>query len=229
MDNKTMKACLHLYFSICLNTYTGKKNPVFKIQKTLAPVWWGLVVWRWSLVATVSVLLIACSSVTCFYSFQITQKLAWRNYRFPILLAAEGKPWWPGVPHQLATCVGHPSLAGLRAATVCAALSTPGVQLRPRSPMVTAVNWEAWAWWEHLGDFFRANKALWLHPLLTRIIIRNKWCALRLRHLKWAACITPRWVCLLLLSVVCFLPTLLLLLCKTITCRTENFYFVESN
>lgn len=126
MDNKTMKACLHLYFSICLNTYTGKKNPVFKIQKTLAPVWWGLVVWRWSLVATVSVLLIACSSVTCFYSFQITQKLAWRNYRFPILLAAEGKPWWPGVPHQLAMCVGHPSLAGLRAATVCAALSTPG-------------------------------------------------------------------------------------------------------
>lgn len=189
--------------------------------------------WRWSLVATVSVLLVACSSVTCFYSFQITQKLAWRNHHFPILLAAEGKPWWPGVPHQLALQDGwgvpHPSLAGLRAATVCAALSTPGVQLRPLSPMATAVKWGARAWWEHLGDFFRANKVLWLHPLLTRIIIRNKWCALRLEHLKWAACITPCRVCLLLLSVVCFLPILLLLLCKTITCRTENFSFVESN
>lgn len=105
----------------------------------------------------------------------------------------------------------------------------PGCSARPLSPMATAVKWGARAWWEHLGDFFRANKVLWLHPLLTRIIIRNKWCALRLEHLKWAACITPCHVCLLLLSVVCFLPILLLLLCKTITCRTENFSFVESN
>ena len=148
---------------------------------------------------------------------------------FPYFIGSWRKTLAAWCTPPVGVCVGHPSLAGLRAAAVCAVLSTLGVQLRPLGPMATAVKWGTRAWREHLGDFFRANKALWLHPLLTRIIIRNKWCALRLGCLKWAACITPCHICLLLLSAVRFLPILLSHLCKTITCRTENFYFVESN
>lgn len=231
-----MQACLHLDFIIIWhNTYAEKTQCVFKIRKLLAPVWWGLVVWRCSLVATMSLLLSLLSSITYFYTFQITQKLAWRNYHFSILLAAEGKSCLLSVTHHLACAWDASPLQGPGG---CGCLCRG--QYLGCFAMVNTVCPSAWPWLPSeepelsarvFRGFFvsRDKKVLWLHPLCTKIIIKNNRCTLRPGCLKWAVCLMWHHVCLLLLSAAYFLPILLLHLYKTITCRTKNFCFVKSN
>lgn len=169
-----------------------KKYFVFKIQKLLAPVWWRLVVWRSFLVATMSVLLSLCSRVVFLYLTNHTE-ISPEQLSFPYFINSGGKSWVPSVSHW---CV-------LGTAALCRAqrllLSFPG--LVPwlfhysgsgvSLPMAMAAK-EGASQNEFLGDFFvsRESNVLWLHPLCTKIIIKNNWCTLRPKCLKWAVCLT---------------------------------------
>lgn len=85
-----MKACLHLYFIIRLNSY-AEKYLGFKMQMFDGDWLCGDDLWLQPYLFRS-----LPGRVTCFHSFQITQKLAWRSHHFLILLTAKGNPWLLG-------------------------------------------------------------------------------------------------------------------------------------